>query len=119
MTEVAPGIGETKKGLVLGTVALTLGATVTKPLRFEGNRLELNVDTGAVGYAQVGFEDDEGRPIPGYALDDCVYVNGDFLAATVEWRDKGTDVSALAGRVVRLVIEMRGARLYALQFVRE
>ena len=91
----------------------------SKPLRFEGNRLKLNLDTGAVGYAQVGFVDERGKPIPGYSVDDCVYLNGDFLDTPVEWIGKGSDVSALAGRVVQLVFRMRGTRLYALQFVRE
>ena len=106
-------------GFVAAEAAYSGGRLKSKPLRFEGNRLKLNLDTGAVGYAQVGFEDERGRPIPGYSLDDCIYVNGDFLAAPVEWLGKGADVSALEGRVVQLVIEMRGARLYALQFVRE
>jgi hypothetical protein len=34
----------------------------------------------------------------------------------VEWLGAGTDVSALAGRPVRLVMRMRGTRLYSLQF---
>jgi len=93
------------------------GELVTHPLRFAGDRLELNVDTGATGYAQVGFLDEWGKPIPGFTLDDCVYVNGSFVAHPVEWLEKGTDVSSLAGRTVQLVVRMRGASLYALQFV--
>jgi hypothetical protein len=34
----------------------------------------------------------------------------------VEWLEKGTDVSSLAGRSVKLVVHMRGTDLYALQF---
>jgi hypothetical protein len=93
------------------------GELVTHPLRFAGNRLVLNVDTRATGYAQVGFLDERGRPIPGFSVDDCVYVNGDFVAHPVEWIGKGADVSTLAGRTVQLVVRMRGASLYALQFV--
>jgi hypothetical protein len=115
---------------------------VTKPLIFEGNRLTLNIDTEAAGYAQVGFVDEDGKPIPGYSLDDCVYVNGDFVRTQVEWiknREKlkdfqalsedskpfekevvsSGDVSALAGKSVRLVFRMRGSKLYAMQFVSE
>jgi hypothetical protein len=96
----------------------TTAIMVTQPLVFSGNRLVLNIDTEATGYAQVGLLDENGRPIPGYAVDDCVYVNGDFIAREVEWLGKGTDLSALAGRPVRLVFRMRGSKLYAMQFVR-
>jgi branched-chain amino acid transport system permease protein len=56
------------------------------------------------------------RPVAGFGLNDCVYVNGNELRYPVEWLGKGTDVSALAGQTVRIVIRMRGARLYSLQF---
>ncbi|MDE2692455.1 MAG: hypothetical protein OXI49_18330 [Acidobacteriota bacterium] len=90
---------------------------VTRPLTFEGDRLQLNVDTDAVGYLQVGFLDERGRPIEGYTVDDCVYVNGDFIAKEVDWLETGADVSPLAGRTVQVVFRMRGAKLYAMQFV--
>ncbi len=106
-------------GFVAAEAAYGGGVMKSKPLRFEGNRLKLNLDTGAVGYAQVGFVDERGNPMPGYSVDDCVYLNGDFLDTPVEWAGKGSDVSALAGRVVQLVFRMRGTKLYALQFVRE
>ena len=90
---------------------------VTRPLTFEGDRLQLNVDTDAVGYLQVGFLDERGQPIEGYTVDDCVYVNGDFIAKEVDWLVTGADVSPLAGRTVQVVFRMRGAKLYAMQFV--
>lgn len=88
---------------------------VTKPLVFAGDTLELNIDTDALGYAQVGFLDEQGRPIEGFSVDDCIYINGDFIATDVEWLG-GKDVSALAGRTVQLVFRMRGSKLYAMQF---
>ena len=92
------------------------GTFTTRPLIFEGDRLELNVDTDAAGYLQVGFTDEGGRPIEGYSVDDAVYVNGDFVDTTVEWLGRGTDVSSLAGQTVRLVFRLRGVKLYAMQF---
>jgi hypothetical protein len=88
----------------------------TKPLVFEGNRLVLNIDTDAAGYAQVGFLDESGRPLPGFALEECVYINGDFIEGEVEWLSKGKDLSSLEGRAVRLLFRLRGAKLYAMQF---
>ncbi|MEO8029088.1 MAG: hypothetical protein ABI823_21585, partial [Bryobacteraceae bacterium] len=104
-------------GFVAAEAAYTGGTITTKPFRFDGNRLKLNIDASGVGFAQAGFLDQDGKPIPGYSVDDCVYINGDFLDAKVEWRGKGVDVSALEGKTVQLVFRMRGARLFALQFI--
>jgi hypothetical protein len=89
---------------------------VTRPLTFTGSRLRLNIDTGALGYAQVGLLDANGRAIPGFAPEDCVYVNVNSVAHPVEWMGRGGDVSGLAGRVVKVILRLRGASLYALQF---
>ena len=90
---------------------------VTKPFTFSGNRLVLNIDTDAAGYAQVGILDEEGKLVPGFSLDECVYVNGDFIETKVEWLEKGKDLGQLAGKTIQLVLRMRGCKLYALQFV--
>ena len=94
-----------------------IGTLITKPLRFRGNRLVLNIDTEATGYAQVGFVDENGKPVDGFSVDDCIYINGDFIDTEVEWIDKGKDVSSLAGRTLQIVFRMRGCKLYAMQFV--
>jgi hypothetical protein len=94
------------------------GLIVTRPLIFEGNRLMLNIDTSATGYAQAGLLDGNGRPIAGFGVDECIYVNGDEIKAEVEWLGKGKDVSALQGKPVRLVLRMRGAKLYSMQFTK-
>ncbi len=89
---------------------------VTKPLVFEGDRLTLNIDTDAVGYAQVGFLDEAGRAVEDFTVDDGLYINGDFIAEEVEWLN-GADISPLAGKTVQIVLRMRGAKLYAMQFI--
>ena len=90
---------------------------ITKPLTFEGNRLTLNIDTDATGFAQIGLLDERGVPIPGYSVDDCVYVNGDFIDTEVAWINQGRDLSDFQGKTILLEIRMRGSKLYALQFV--
>ncbi len=89
---------------------------VTRPLTFTGSRLTLNIDTGALGFAQIGLRDRQGKAIPGFAVDECVYVNVNTVAHPVEWIGRGGDVSALAGQTVQIVLRLRGASLYALQF---
>lgn len=90
---------------------------ITKPLIFKGNRLDLNINTSATGYAQIGFLDANGKPISGFSVNDCIYVNGNFINTEVQWLHKGKDISALQGKQVQLVIKMRGAKLYSMQFV--
>ncbi|MCB1103726.1 MAG: LamG domain-containing protein [Cephaloticoccus sp.] len=94
----------------------------TRLLTFDGDKLMLNIDTGGLGYALVGFEDEAGNVIPGFGADECVYINGNFVHKTVEWLDAAgrahVDLSELKGRTVRVVFRLRGASLYALQFVK-
>jgi hypothetical protein len=105
-------------GFVSADFAYTGGNLTTKPLAFSGDRLVMNVDTDATGYLQVGFVDEHGKPIDGFGVDDCVYVNADDTAAEVEWLKSGKNVSSLAGKTVRLIVRGRGAKLYSLQFVK-
>jgi hypothetical protein len=103
-------------GFVAAEAAYTGGTLKTRPLRFQGRQLKLNIDTGAVGYAQVGILDEKGAPVPGYSVDECVCLNGDFIDTPVEWMNQGTDVSPLQGRTVQIVFRMRGTKLYAMRF---
>lgn len=89
---------------------------VTKPLVFKGSRLVLNINTSGTGYTQAGFLDENGNPIEGFTVDDCVYVNDNSVAHEVEWLNKGKDVSELEGKIVQVVFRMRGSKLFAMQF---
>ena len=95
------------------------GTLITKPLVFKGNRLVLNISTGAAGYAQVGLLDEQGKPIRGFSAEDCVYINGDFIETDVEWIKKGKDVSSLQGKMVQVEFQLRGTRLYSMQFLQK
>lgn len=90
----------------------------TKPFTFEGNRLTLNIDTDAAGYAQVGFIDENGKPVEGFSVDDCIYINGDYISTEAEWLNKGKDTSSLQGKTVQLEFRMRGSKLYSIQFIK-
>lgn len=91
------------------------GVLMTPPLRFEGSKLELNLDTGAGGWARVELLEESGKPIPGFGMPEADELNGNDVRMTVTWRGKA-DVSALAGKAVRMRIRMRAAKLYAFQF---
>ena len=89
---------------------------VSRPLVFSGRQLVLNIDTHASGWAQIGLRKADGSAIPGFGVDECIYVNGNELNYPVEWLARGKDVSSLAGQTVQVVVRMRGANLYSLQF---
>lgn len=91
------------------------GEMRTKSLTFTGNRLELNYATSAAGGIKVEVQDADGKPIPGYVLDDCLEVVGDEIARTVAWKN-GRDLSSLAGKPIRLRFVMHDADLYAIRF---
>jgi hypothetical protein len=91
------------------------GSLLTHPFTFAGGQLQLNINTSAAGEGRVAILDQEGKAIEGLGLEDCRVVNGDFLNKIVEWR-KGTNVAPLAGKTVRLRLELRGAKLFAFQF---
>ncbi len=91
------------------------GELVTKPLTFDGSRLEINFSTSAAGSVRVELQDTEGKPIPNYSLADCHPQYGDQLARVVSWKS-GTDVGHLADQPVRLRFELKDADLYSFQF---
>jgi hypothetical protein len=91
------------------------GEFVTRPVTFAGTRLRLNYATSAVGSVAVEIQDAQGRPIPGYSLEECAPLFGDELSAIVRWKG-GEDLAALVGKTVRLRFALRDADLYALQF---
>jgi hypothetical protein len=102
-------------GFVSASAPMKGSELTTKPLTFQGKRLTLNMSTSAAGSIRVEIQDAAGQPIEGRALADCPPIFGDTLEHTVQWTG-GSDVSALAGRPVRLRITLADADLYALQF---
>jgi hypothetical protein len=110
-------VTQRRDGFVSVDAGYTGGYLLTKLVRFTGNRLCLNIDTGATGYAQVGFLDEKDTPPPGFSVDECVYINGDYMNKEVEWLKTGVDVTSLQGREVQIEFRMAGCKLYSLQFV--
>ena len=105
-----------------GFVSLQAGGvqtvTETGALRFDGDRLELNISTAAAGSARVELTDIRGRVLEGYSAADCDDIFTDRLDYTVSWNGK-TDLSGLAGKPVRLRFYMTDADLYAFRFAKK
>lgn len=93
-----------------------VGVARTKPFTFKGSALSLNAATSGAGNIYVEICDASGAPLPGFAMDDCDVVFGDFLDRRVTWKGKG-DLSRLAGQPILLRFRMNEADIYSLQFV--
>ncbi len=91
------------------------GEMRTRPIRFSGNELVLNFSTGAAGGIRIEIQDEEGKPVPGYTLEESESVVGDSIERAVRWK-QARDLRALAGRTVRLRFVMKDADIYSLQF---
>ncbi len=91
------------------------GELLTRPLTFAGARLHLNYSTSAAGSVRVEAQDEQGDPLPGFELDQCLELVGDEIDRIVSWR-AGSDMSALAGRPVRLRIALQDADLFSIQW---
>jgi hypothetical protein len=93
------------------------GELRTRPFTFSGSQLTINFATSAAGGIRVELlAADLDEPIPGFKLADCVEQIGNEVARVVTWK-KGTDVSELAGKPIRMRLSMKDADLFSFQFV--
>lgn len=93
----------------------TGGEMVTHPLTFTGGELLLNFATSAAGEVRVEFQDEAGKPLPGFAIGDSVPIVGDQIERAVVWAGS-TSVAKLAGKPVRVRFVMRDADLFSMRF---
>ena len=102
-------------GFVSANAGYEGGELTTKPFVFEGDQLELNYSTSAVGTLRVEIQDANGNAIQGYGRDDCPEMFADEIEGAVRWQ-QGGDVGRLAGSPVRLRFSLNDADLYAFRF---
>jgi hypothetical protein len=91
------------------------GRMLTRPLKFSGSKLLLNVSTSAAGSVRVEIRDAGGKALPKFATADCPPIFGDDTALAVKWK-KGGSVKHLAGRPIRLLFDLKDADLFAFRF---
>jgi hypothetical protein len=89
----------------------TEGTLTTRPVRFGGRRLFVNVDAPA-GELRVEVLDERGRTLPAFSRARCVPVRADRTLQAIRWQGKD-DLSSLTGRPVRFRFHLRGGRLYS------
>jgi hypothetical protein len=103
-------------GFVSLHAPLAGGELTTRVLRFSGRELEINYATSAAGSIRVEIQDEVGKPLPGYSLDDCLEHYGDSVHQIVAWKSDAK-VSILSGKPVRLRFVLVDADVYSFRFV--
>jgi hypothetical protein len=89
------------------------GSLTTVPLRFRGNRLEVNARTRAGGQLEVEVLDAAGRGIPGAAKSDPFH--GDNLRAVITWKGRA-EVDRFRAAPVSLRFHLKNCQLYSFAF---
>ena len=98
------------------------GEVVTKPLTFKGSNLVLNFATSAAGSIRIEIQDEAGRALPGFALEESPIVWGDEIGHTVRWERSHSYATSdeplkrVSGQPVRLRLVMKDADLFSLRF---
>ena len=103
-------------GFISINAGINRGELLTKPIRFNGRHLQLNLSTAAGGLVRVGLQDESGKSIDGYSLSDCSPIFTDELDHIVSWNGE-KDIGELSGKIVRLQFVLQEADLYSLRFV--
>ncbi|MBI3862664.1 MAG: hypothetical protein HY290_12305 [Planctomycetia bacterium] len=90
------------------------GEFSTKVLNVNGGAMSVNL-AAARGELRVEVQNESGEPIKGFALADCQPITGDGVALPVRWKDN-RDLKSLAGKPIRLRVDLKQAALYSFQF---
>jgi hypothetical protein len=91
------------------------GELITRPFTFAGKELEINFSTSAAGSVRVELQDASGKPIAGHTAADCQEQIGNEIDRVVRWKG-GADVSALAGKPVRMRLVLKDADIFSFRF---
>ena len=89
----------------------TEGTLTTRPLRFRGKHLFVNVDSKD-GELLAEVVDDRGKVIAPFSKRNCIPVKADKTLQAVRWK-RSDDLSKLAGKPVKFRFYLKKARLYA------
>ena len=91
------------------------GEALTKYFTFSGEQFEINYSTSAAGELRFEIQDESGKPISGFSLEDSPTIIGNEIARIVQWKS-GKNLKELIGKPVRMRIVMKDADLYSIRF---
>ena len=100
-----------RDGFAYMEAAAAGGTLTTRPVRFNGDRLFVNVNAGQ-GELRVSVLDTNGNEIEGLSAAECAAVSADSTRAEVTW-SSNADLSAVAGRPCRLRFHLQSGQLFS------
>jgi hypothetical protein len=89
----------------------SVGTLTTRPVRFSGKHLFVNVDCPE-GKLCAEILNDQGQVIGPFSAVNCQPVSADKTLQAVRWQD-AEDLSAVSGRPVRFRFQLTNGKLYA------
>lgn len=94
----------------------TQNAVFTSRLPWGRTMLLLNCSTAARGGIRVELQDAAtGKALPGYSLADCDLIYDDAIDRIVSWKGR-SDLTALAGKPVKILFELQDADIFSYRF---
>jgi len=93
------------------------GVLVTKPIKFNGDKLEINYSTSAGGYMFVQILDENNNLIKGISNSISDKLVGDEISGIVTWNGS-QELPSTKGKPIRLRISMKEADLYSIKFIK-
>ena len=88
-----------------------VGVLTTRPVRFRGSYLFVNIDNPD-GELRVEVLTEDNKPVEGLSFENCVPISTDSTIQQVSW--KGVkDISSLSGQPVRFKFHLRSGKLYS------
>lgn len=101
-------------------IALTaddeIAELITVSFKLSSREVFINARTGKNGWVRVEMLDDNAKLIKGFAETDCEPITGDSISHIVHWHSANWDAIP-AGKLIRLRIRARNARVYSLERV--
>jgi len=90
------------------------GTVITRPVRCAGRRMMVNCNCTR-GWLRVELRDADGAVVPGFAANDCDVIRANATHRVVTWHGRD-DVSALAGKPVRVMLKLGDGEVYSFGF---
>ena len=110
----AVGLAKWRLDGFISLAAKGAGSFTTRPLVFQGKNLFVSLRS-PIGFIKIRLLDENGKAIDGLTSREADELMGDSIAQMVSWNGDG-DVSAHAGKPIRLRFEMMHAAVFGFQF---
>ena len=107
----AMGCASLRRDGFVGMKATTKGELLTRPVRFSGEHLFVNVDAPAGALRAEGLDED-GEPVSGFSAAESVPVSVDSTKVRLSWKN-GATLAAFRGRDVRFRFTLENGTLYS------